>query len=160
MKRLSILILIFFGLSGCTSTVTTGNKIFLQHYQGIQKGITTKAEVLQMLGKPREIMRPKPPEEVLIYERRKNSAKYGFMAFSSHCYLDTERLSIYVNEKGVVRDYTLDSLSEEIGCCGGGSTYVAPTSTNPSSAATATNYYRPNYSSPSSFGSRTGSSRY
>mgnify|MGYP001191844563 CR=1 FL=1 len=143
-KALIVVMLILLGLSGCTTV--TGNKVFLKHYQGLQKGVTPKAEVLQLLGKPGEVLRPQPAEEVLVYEQRKNRTRISF--FHNDCFLDTERLSVYLNEEGVVRDYALDSLSEEIGCPSGGSTYVA---------ASTSSTYRPNYSTPTALAPRTTS---
>ena len=108
--------------------------------------MTTKAEVLQMLGKPGEVVRPQVSEEVMIYEQWKNRASPGF--FTTRCYLDTERLSVYMTEQGVVRDYVRDSLGEEVACQVGGGTYVIPNTTNT---------YKPNYSTPAALAPRTTS---
>jgi hypothetical protein len=133
MKRWLLFVLIFLSFSGCTTV--TGNKTFLARYEGIQRGVTTKAEVVRMLGKPGEVLRPQASGEVMIYEQRKHRSSPGF--FTTHCYLDTERLSVYMTEQDVVRDYVRDSLSEQIQCQAVATTYSAPRN---SSTNVQTNY--------------------
>ena len=126
MKHGLLAVLVLLCFAGCATV--TGNKVSLSRCQEIRRGVTTKVEVLQMLGKPGAVLRIHPAEEILVYEQRKSRTQSNF--FTSRCYLDTDRLTVYVTGTGVARDYALDSLSEEVACPKGGGAYVAPSRTN------------------------------
>ncbi|HWP49923.1 MAG TPA: hypothetical protein VNM22_22405 [Candidatus Limnocylindrales bacterium] len=63
--RLSVLTLLVFLLSGCVST--KGKPIPKDSVVKIQKGITTKTDILEQFGAPDEILYSPRGEEIFIY---------------------------------------------------------------------------------------------
>ena len=119
MMRFLIMVTICF-LAGCATI--TGNRNFDARYDQIQKGISTRQEVLNLLGSPTQVAHPDQLQTVLIYEKRKIYTEFGFPCKQK---VDTTRLSVFINEKDVVTDYKVDTMSDDYlpQSGGGGTTY-------------------------------------
>jgi len=106
-------------LAGCTTI--TGNRKFESRYDEIQKGVSTRQQVTDLLGSPTQVIHPDEKSTVLIYEERKDSVENYFVGKRK---VDTQRLSVFINGNDVVTDYKLDSISDDyVATGGGGSTY-------------------------------------
>jgi outer membrane protein assembly factor BamE (lipoprotein component of BamABCDE complex) len=72
MKKLLIFVFAVFFLAGCAST---GRKIDQAAADSLQKGKTTKAEVLSQLGSPERITRMGNGDTIFVYSYSRASAK-------------------------------------------------------------------------------------
>lgn len=129
MSQLKKLFIFFVAVSllGCTSTKFSGNKKFLGKYEGLQKGVTTKKEVIALLGKPTNVDHRSASQEELVYDYV--TTKSQFKAFKG-CKdtVQTERLIVSL-EDGILKDFQRDSLENEgdfAPCPGTGNGYTAP----------------------------------
>ncbi len=113
--------------AGCTTI--TGNRTFENHYDQIQKGTSTRQDVIALLGNPNQVTHPDQTHTVLIYEKRKTSHD-GW--FPMRMKVETERLSVFIDENDVVSEYKMDTTTDDYLPQGGGSTYTAPYQASPS----------------------------
>jgi hypothetical protein len=126
LKSLSVLVVCVAFLSGCTTVTIKGTKKIDDMSYSIQKGQTTKQDVLSEIGNPIEISHRDDGADVYVYERVKFTSSIPqycswalplSLGFWTPCYIrkeqsDVTRLSLSVNhETGVVEDYNVDQLS-------------------------------------------------
>lgn len=104
-------------LTGC---VSVGRKIDLEAVAKIEKGKTTRADVLSLLGSPDGITRDGLGNEVLGYTFvRHQTSPVTFVpivgAFAGGGDVQTQFVSVTVNRAGVVCDVLSSSYSAEAG---------------------------------------------
>jgi outer membrane protein assembly factor BamE (lipoprotein component of BamABCDE complex) len=140
-------------LGGCGRAVIYGTQIPSSYTDEIRKGWTTKQQVIDLLGKPAEVLRPTTDQEILVYEsmeERPRSSVWSAIFFNiGHkpgMKKETTRLTVTLDSSGVVKDYKVDELYTE---------YLPlsqPASPSPAGSTSSYQYRPPQY--PSSTGYR------
>ena len=120
-------------MSGCATM--KGNKKFESRYNQIQKGVTTRADVISLLGKPLRIDHPDEGHTILIYEKYKIYGEHWYSIFKK---IDTDRLSVFIGSDDIVSEYKVDYMTGDYEpAVTAGSTFHAP------STAPINSSYRP-----------------
>lgn len=117
-------------LSGCTSTTGHGRKFDTTNVKNIKKGVTTKGNILQMLGQP-ESKTINSGKESWVYSYQENKASYvPFLApfVGINAQSEGSSLSLVFN-KDVLRECTLsyNSVSKKARLYGLDTETTAPT---------------------------------
>lgn len=111
MKQLLMLIILF-SITGCASV---GTKITQEQITRIEKGKTTKQEVIQLLGKPTMITTTSDTTVlVYIHSVAKNTVGNFIPVYNvihTEVKSDTETFSITFDNQDVVKDYSLSQTT-------------------------------------------------
>ena len=95
-------------ITGCATTL--GHEIDLSAYQQIQKGVTTKDDVVNLLGSPNQDVENEDGTETFVYTFTKvSNGIYGIGAG-----VDTQSATVRFNSRGIVV-----AKSKQIGDTGG-----------------------------------------
>lgn len=118
--KLGLLTLLVFVLSGCVST--KGKPIPKDSVVKIQKGITTKADILEQFGAPNEILYSPKGEEIFVYKYSEKLDLHAGQAVGVILRRDIpglgtlvdlgtrrvsekeDRLMVFLDEKGIVQN--------------------------------------------------------
>jgi hypothetical protein len=126
LKGLLVFVLAATLLTGCTTITIKGTKRIDEAASSIQKGETTKQDIVKKIGNPLEISHRDDNADIYVYERVTTTSiipKYCWFALPvslglwAPCYMakvqsDVTRLSVNVgHETGIVQDYDLDQLT-------------------------------------------------
>lgn len=95
-------------ISGCTTTL--GHQIDQSSYQQIRKGVSTKDDVMELLGKPNQEIENENGTSIFVY----TFTKYSHGIYGLGAGVDTQSVTIKFNSKGIVI-----SKSKQIGDTGG-----------------------------------------
>lgn len=109
-KWASIGMAVILGLSGCATEY--GTRVSANDVAFVQKGKTTKSELISRLGQPTNIVRESTGREQLIWEYLKVTP--DVKAFIPYTFFDSQKsetatYTAIVNTKGVVIDYSVAS---------------------------------------------------
>ena len=115
MKKYLILILIFC-LCGCA---TIGRKFDVDKVGLINKGETTKQEILDTFGKPTSVSTDSDGRDTFLYLHMKAKAKpWSFIPFvwlfSGGAWTQAETLTVYFDKDGRVEDYETSTTDQDI----------------------------------------------
>ena len=107
MKQLVIVVLSLF-IIGCASV---GTKLDQNKVQLIKEGITTKNEVIELLGNPYMITLSSDKKEILMYQYANAKTRPSTFVpvvglFNGGVDMDQQMLQVLIDEKGIVEKYT------------------------------------------------------
>ncbi len=106
--RYLLLFFMFIALSGCTHFYSYGQKDITDSDK-IKTGVSTKEDVLELFGKPQDVLHIDDGTQIFMYEYVNNTFKDA--TFISQA---TKRLIIKFDEKAVIKDKKFDEMYTEI----------------------------------------------
>lgn len=142
--KIMMVVLCAICMTGCMTT-RYGVKMDSCNINQIKKGVTTKSDIISLLGNPTNVVHMEDGEEALIYESYNEKAKsaladffFGIGEDAGINVKETKRLTVVLNKDGIVKDYMLDTLSNE---------YVRDSYPPRTPSTTSSYHYRPEASS-------------
>ncbi|MBI3319888.1 MAG: hypothetical protein HYZ89_04815 [Candidatus Omnitrophica bacterium] len=105
------------GAAGCASSFpyTYGSRLKETSLQQLQRGETTKEQIVELFGKPREVIHGADGMQEFIYESVHVEGK--FVSFFTPSAVDKQhvkRLRVTLDAAGRLHDYTIDELYREV----------------------------------------------
>jgi len=92
--------------TGCATII--GNRKFESLHDQIQKGTTTRTEVINLLGKPNDVEHPDEEHRVLIYDKYKIYKEHWY----SRAICDHQQMTVFIDSNDVVTEYKIDSMAQ------------------------------------------------
>jgi len=116
MKKYLLIFTLIFYLSGCA---TVGKKFSADKINLIEKGLTSKQDILNIFGDPENISTDSEGRDTFLYLYVKAKAKPTsfipiFWIFSGGASTESKALTIYFDKEGIVEDYELSSSKQDI----------------------------------------------